>query len=146
MEIIPRTEFGRLRLVQFVADQAEVEELEDWEYDDRMWVGEAIGFTEFLRHEKRPDVLGCISLDLEALPQDVWQSVFNHLRLPLKKGLDYQDVTHLLGEPKKSYTFVPEQKTYDFVCGSREKYRVSCTIHLVRGLKFVNVISTGRHV
>jgi hypothetical protein len=38
--MISHAQFGELRLAQFRTD----EEIEDWEYMDRNWVGEAIGF------------------------------------------------------------------------------------------------------
>lgn len=144
MELIPREEFGRLRLAQFIPNGAGIEELEDWEYENRIWIGEAIGFTEWLRPERKPDVLGCLSLDLEALPQSVWQQVFDRLRLPLRQGMDFRGVVELLGEPGKVYAFVPEQKTYEFVCGSRARYKVGCTIHDENGLKYVTVIAATR--
>jgi hypothetical protein len=46
MELIPHDQFGRLRLIDFMPDAAEVVELEDWEYLDRLWLGEATGFTD----------------------------------------------------------------------------------------------------
>lgn len=144
MELVPREEFGRLRLAQFIPNGAGIEELEDWEYKDRFWVGEAIGFTEWLRPERKPDVLGCLSLDLEALPQAVWQQMFDRLRLPLRHGMGYQSVVDLLGEPDETHVFVPAQKTYEFVCGSRAKYKVGCTIHDENGLKYVTVLATTR--
>src|SRR3954447_21497271 len=53
-EMIPHTKFGQLRLKQFLPD-ADIAELEDWEYEERVWVGEAVGFSEWLRPVEDPE-------------------------------------------------------------------------------------------
>ena len=67
-ELIPYTVFGRLRLADFLPTSAEVETLTDWEYMDDVWVGDAFGFTEFLRLDEDPDVDRSVALDLAELP------------------------------------------------------------------------------
>ena len=141
MELLPYDEFGRLRLAQFVTDPSEIVELEDWEYADCLWVGEAIGFTEWLRYEDETDVLGCISLDLEALPTEIGQNILRRLNLPLIKGMNYERVVALLGEPRNVLIFVNSQKTFEFDIGTVAEYQVDCTIHQDSGLKYITIMA-----
>lgn len=141
MELISHEEFGRLRLSQFVQDASTTDELEDWEYMDCLWVGEAIGFTEWLRYQDEPETLGCISLDLEALPAEVEQKILSHIHLPLHRGMDYTQVVGVLGEPDGVQEFVAEQKSYEFNIGSASRYLVDCTIHQGSGLKYITVVA-----
>lgn len=61
---VSHAEFGWLRLADYVSTQ-EIVQLVDWEYLDHDWVGEAIGFTEWLRLESEPEVLRSIALALQ---------------------------------------------------------------------------------
>src|SRR6516165_5206795 len=98
MDLIPYERFGKLRLSQFFPDrkvvndpkdrgkgkrfvQNDITELEDWEFMDRVWVGEAIGFTEWLRLQDDPKVLRSISLHLAELPKSVAEAVFQTIGL-----------------------------------------------------------------
>ena len=54
--MISHADFEKLHLAHFRSD-AEIADLEDWEFEDRIWAGEAIGFSEWLRPEDEPDVL-----------------------------------------------------------------------------------------
>jgi hypothetical protein len=75
MELIPYDEFARLRLAQFYPDASELVPLENWEFMGGVWVGEADGFTEFLRPEDRPNELGSIEIDLSAIAEDIGNAI-----------------------------------------------------------------------
>lgn len=128
MELIPHKQFGRLRLIDFAPENAEVFELEDWEYLDKLWIGEAIGFTEWLRPVKKPNTLGALSLDLSDLPDKMSQRVFSALLLPLSRGMDYNQVISVLGEPMHSRQFTSGQTSYEFQCGTDWPYEIDCMI------------------
>ena len=59
--------FGRLRLADFVAARR-VRRLRDWELEGRVWVGEAVGFSEWLRLSDDPRVLRAATIDFQSLP------------------------------------------------------------------------------
>ena len=141
MELISHQEFGKLRLAQFVTDPGEMATLENWEYMERVWVGEAIGFTQWLRYEEDPEILGSLSLDLIELPDEISQSVFRVLALPLRQGMSYEEIVHLFGKPNCTYTFVKDRKTYEFARGVKWKYLIDCTIHEDIGLLYVTVMA-----
>lgn len=54
--MITPADFGRLRLKEFLP-VAELHQLADWHFMEDVWLGEALGFTEFLRLEREPEVL-----------------------------------------------------------------------------------------
>lgn len=141
MEIISHDHFGRLRLADFAPDGTKLVALEGWEYLDRLWVGEAIGFTEWLRYVERPDVLGALSLALSTLPDEMSQRVLAILQLPLSRGMNYSQVVGVLGEPMRSRQYVNNQTTFDFQCGSKWKYEIGCTIRDKEGLIHITIVA-----
>lgn len=140
MELIPYDEFARLRLAQFYPETAELAPLENWEFMGGVWVGEADGFTEFLRPEDRPEELGSIEIDLSAIQEEIGTAILDKIHLPLSHGMAFEEVTHHLGHPKVTNVFVADRKSYDFIVGSDFPYHVSCTIHESDGLIHVTVI------
>jgi hypothetical protein len=105
-----------------------------------LWLGEAIGFTEFLRHTARPRELGSMSVHLSDLPGGVSTAMFTALRLPLTKGMSATEVQAMLGSPKKVHSFVPESRTYEFSVNAEDPYYVSCTVDEGAGLTYVVVV------
>ena len=59
--MISHSHFGRLRLADFRPEEG-VAALENWEFMDQMWVGEAVGFSEWLRLEDEPDTLRSLAI------------------------------------------------------------------------------------
>ena len=140
MELIPYDDFARLRLTQFFPDTSELAPLTDWEFMGREWVGEADGFTEFLRPNGHPDELGSIVVDLSALPEHIGIGILDTIRLPLRCGMSLVQVTHCLGAPERTEVIVADRKSYNFTIGSRCPYYVSCTIRNSGDLIHVTVI------
>ena len=105
-----------------------------------LWTGEAIGFTEFLRHSGRPGELGSVSVDLSDLPESVSNAMIAALGLPLKRGMSREDVQAAIGEPGNVLSFVPDRLTYEYSLGGEESYYVSCTVDEGHGLTYVVVI------
>ncbi|MGV9806208.1 hypothetical protein [Micromonospora chersina] len=130
---IPHDAFGRLRLADFMAAE-HLEQLRGWEYLERCWVGEAWGFTEWLRLESAPEVTRSVAIGLVALPESTVQNMTGALRLPLRAGLNQQEITGVLGEPTGTERFVPDRVTLVFRIGAAECYELSCTVHEEQGL------------
>jgi hypothetical protein len=133
--------FGRLRLVDFLSTE-HLEQLCGWEYLDRDWVGEASGFTEWLRLDSQRDVTRSIAIDLAALPETTVQNMLAALRLPLRAGLDRQEIVAVLGEPTEIQTFVHDRVTLVFDVCAVDPYEVSCTVHQEQGLTYLTVHTT----
>jgi hypothetical protein len=135
-DVVEHNEFRRLRLRDFADD---VIDLQDWEFMDRTWVGEAIGFTEWLRPEEDPDNLGSMALDLVELSPPVSQTILERIQLPLSRGMTFAEVSSVLGEAVDSQSFVSDRTSFDFLLGNHDRYSVSCTILHQGGLIYVVV-------
>jgi hypothetical protein len=133
-------QFARIRLSQFFPAE-EIKPLKDWEYLNRKWVGEAVGFTEALCPKKQPGILKCLSLDLLALDTSMEKHFFDVLQLPLQRGMSEDDVSAVLGPSREVQQFVPQQKTIEFVLHEEYKYTIYCTIHENSGLKYVTILA-----
>lgn len=136
--MIPHTKFFPLRLSDFI-DSSEVSQLSDWEYLDRLWVGEAVGFSEWLRPESTPQHLGSLALDLADLPQSTVDSCLSAIDLPLNRGMNLPQIQAVLGPPSGSHCFVQDRTTYEFKLGGAELYDISCTVLADGGLIYLVV-------
>lgn len=135
--MIPYSAFHRLRLSAFVPAN-EIVPLANWEFDDRLWLGEASGFSEWLRLESSPEKLGSLALG-EELPQSVWAQVLEQLGLPLNLGMGRAAIEATLGSPQEERCYTPDRVTIEYRIGHRERYRVSCTVHEEKGLIYLVV-------
>ena len=138
--MITHQDFRRLRLRDFAED---VVDLDNWQFMGRQWIGEAVGFTEWLRPHDDPERLGSLALDLVDLPSEVALSVLKHLGLPLRPGMTYPEVVAELGSPIKSQQFQPDRRSYYFELGSDDRYSLSCTVHEQDGLIYLVVMSVS---
>ena len=142
--LIAYPQFAKLQLRPFLLQEPDLEPgvrlLEDWEFMGGLWLGEAIGFTEFLRHTACPRELGSMSVHLSDLPGGISNAIFAALRLPLTRGMSGTEVQAILGPPEKVHSFVPESRTYEFSVDAEDPYYVSCTIDEGEGLTYVVVI------
>ncbi|MDB4951766.1 MAG: hypothetical protein JWM27_4415 [Gemmatimonadetes bacterium] len=139
--MISYADFSRLRLAHFVRDPGEVADLDDWEFMEDLWVGEAMGFTEWLRLAEEPDVLRSLSLDMPTLSDSVAGRVLDALDLPVHYGMSLSEVVHRLGEPTDVLRFGRDRTTYEFRVGERDVYDLSCTIHHRDGLIYLVVMA-----
>lgn len=136
--MITRAEFERLRLRSFVAD---VVPLSDWEFMGRTWIGEADGFTEWLRPADSVDRLGSLSLALEDLPESVSRAVFERLEIALTPGMKLSEVEAALGPSVSTTRLCDDRLTHNFEVGTADRYSVSCTIKADGGLVYVVVMA-----
>ncbi len=152
--------FGRLRLSQFLRNipvtrktkdrgagrrftGKEIAEVEGWEYLGQVWVGEALGFSEWLRLAEDPDVLRSISLELTDLPARVVTTILHTLGLPLKPAMRLPAIEKILGESLAIEARLDDRKTYSFRCGTREIYELGCTVLNQGGLIYLTMIRMG---
>lgn len=137
--MISREQFGRLRLSTFLP-AADLAELEEWEFEDRVWVGEALGFSEWLRPADDPESLGSLSIDFARFPEDVAGRVLEAIGLPIRAGTDHEGLRDALGEPEEVCRLVPDQVDYEFRTDGPEPYRISCTVRDEGGLSYLVVM------
>lgn len=136
--MLTHKEFGRLRLSEFVPKR-QIRTLTDWEFLERLWVGEATGFSEWLRPHERPTVLESLALDMAELPGEVVDRVLTRIGLPLRRGLTKRELVALLGDPYETHVFADDRKTFDFRYAESDPYLVSCTVLNNDGLTYLVV-------
>lgn len=137
---VPYAEFRRLRLSDFVGLES-VALVADWEYMDRVWVGEAVGFSEWLCLETNPSVLGSMAVDFDGLDSSVVQRILERLGLPLCAGMGADAIARLLGEPCAERVFGPDRSTFEYLVGADDRYTLSCTVKKDGGLVYCTLIS-----
>lgn len=136
--MISHHEFAQLRLSQFFSGNS-IAKLGKWEFMDRIWVGEAIGFSEWLCPEEQPEALQSLAIDFSELPKDGCEKILRILGLPLRPGMNAEEIKREIGTPFKIYEFVPDRKSYDFRHGE-EEYMISCTVKNEGGLSYLVVM------
>jgi hypothetical protein len=133
-DVISHRAFAEMRLRDCAAD---VVDLDSWEFMGRLWVGEAIGFSEWLRPEDDPVRLGSLALDLCDLPPELSERVLGRLQLPLSRGMNLAQIRGQLGDPVGTQLFVSDRRSFDFKV---DGYSISCTVHDADGLIYIVVM------
>jgi len=140
--MIPLAEFGELRSRDFVTDE-EVTDLSNWEFLGRTWVGEVVGFTEWVRPVEDQASLGCVSIDLGALDPECARAILARLGLPLELGMTLDQVTRACGAPTHHDEYAKDRRSYYFTVGDEDSYVLSCTILHEGGLTYVVMAPKG---
>jgi len=140
--MISHARFGKLRLGQFRPD-AKIAELDNWEFMDHVWVGEAVGFSEWLWLEDKPDTLRSLAIDFSEFPEQAAAEVLRTIDLPVRAGMTVEELRELWGEPAKELRFVrvKDRVTYQFVLPGPPRYDVSCTVLNEGGLTYLVVMA-----
>jgi hypothetical protein len=136
--MISHAEFGKLRLAHF-RSESDIAELADWEFMGRIWLGEAIGFSEWLRLEDDPCVLRSIAIDFREFPAPDAAKVLDAIGSEIRCGMTFDELRSLLGQPISEYRKVKDRVTYEFVT-SAEPYNVSCTVLNEGGLTYLQMM------
>jgi len=139
--VITHRDFQQLRLRDFVP---EVTALKNWQYMGRQWIGEAVGFSEWLRPQEDSRSLGSMASDFSDLPEDVAAAVLERVQLPLRPGMSLPEIVAVLGAPQVIHRFRLDRLDYDFEVRSRDIYSVSCTVHDHDGLIYLVVMPKER--
>lgn len=138
-EMIPYTEFAKLRLDQFCSGGITKTGAPIWEWMGGDWYCDAIGFTWFGRLNRSPDETGCLELNFSEVSSRESENILSAIQLPLSAGMSLEAVREVLGEPNETISFVADRKTYEYRVNSEASYRVSCTIQNEEGLIFLSI-------
>lgn len=141
MELIPYTQFAKLRLKQFVGNDVEITEDEqaDLEWMGGLWINEGVDGATFARWENTPDELGGFEFWFSAIPASASRSILEAINFPLQPGATLAELESVLGVPDKSDSLT-EWNNYDFTIGQKQPYYVSCTVDHTKGLTGLTVI------
>jgi hypothetical protein len=137
--MIPYHDFGRLRLAAFVPD-ADLAQLEGWEFQNHVWLGEALGFSEWLRLEDDADVLRSLAIDFSEFPARAADAVLQAIQLPVRAGMSLEDLDRLLGPRIAEHRFVADRVSCDYFTPEPYRYRVPCTVLNDGGLSYLVVM------
>lgn len=157
MRLISYSKFAELRLADFLPEYPVTDSTDDpgkanrfkgdqivltdrWAYRERTWVGELLGFTQFLRLKRDPDVLRCISIDFEPISLRIAKKIISILGVAVRNHMTRKDLIFSLGQPRKIETFVPDRKSYEWVVGKPDSYHLSATVHESNGLIYFEML------
>lgn len=119
-------------------DPSLIDPLENWEFLNEISIGEAIGFSEWLRRTDAPEVLWSLSLDLLTFPAA--RRVLDDLGLnELGLGATRDELRALFGTEVKETFRREDRSTLEFAIPS---YTVYCATKYDGGLVYL-VIHTG---
>jgi hypothetical protein len=138
--MISHARFGKLRLAHFRPD-AEIAELDNWEFMGHKWIGEAVGFSEWLRLEDEPKTLRSLAIDFSEFPEEAAANVLRTIDLPVRAEMKLNEICELLGEPVKEHRFVKDRVSYEFIVPRPPRYNVSCTVLNQGGLTYLVVMA-----
>jgi len=136
--LISYKRFGELRLADFLPAKR-IRLVEDWEFEGRVWVGEAAGFSEWLRLSDDPEVLRALTIDFETFPVRTAARVLAEVGLTVRKGMTLAKLEAVLGSIRESSRFAADRETYEFRTKGRQPYEVSCTVLDEGGLTYLGV-------
>jgi hypothetical protein len=132
--------FGRLRLTDFIAAKR-VRRLRDWEFEGRVWVGEAVGFSEWLRLADDPRVLRAATIDFQSFPARAAGRALDALGIAVRKGMTVAELEAVLGRFRRTERFVADRATFELRSAGAQPYRISCTVLDEGGLSYVGVMT-----
>lgn len=139
MELISQEKFEALRLFNFVQNYTT---RKNWEYMGALWIGEAVGFTEWLRPVSEPKKTQSISIDLEGLNEETVWKVFEFLGLELEKGMTEEEIKTDFGHHFEQENLQIDRRTLNYIIGSgNNEYYLSLTITNETGLVYVNLMN-----
>jgi hypothetical protein len=131
--------FARLRLAPFRPD-VEVVALSGFEFLERRWVGEGIGFSEWLRLEDEPEELRSLAIDFAEFPPGAAAAVLAAIDLPLRPGMRLDDIRGVPGGAVEEQRLLHEDRvSHEFTVDSPARYNISCTVLHEGGLTYLVV-------
>jgi hypothetical protein len=140
VQLLPYTQFGRLRLRSYLPATIEITEDHRWEWMNGTWLYEGIGFTWFGRLETAPEETAGLEILFEEIPDDAAKRILAAIGLAVLPGMSFDQLTALLGPPQETEIFADDRKTHVFLIGSPNLYQVSCTVHETMNLIHVSII------
>ena len=140
LDLLPYSEFGRMRLSSFVPPGTEIVEQSYFEWMGGLWLHEGIGFTWFGRLMAQSDQTAGMEVFFEELDKASIERILRFLRLPLSPGMKPEKLHDLFGWPSTTKVFTSDRKTYSFRIGHGDQYQVGCTVQDEGGLIHLSVI------
>ena len=140
--MIEHDEFQKLRLGHFFPSDRVVE-LENWEFDNRLWIGDAIQFSEWLRPAYRPNKTEYISLDFAGLPRSETDVVVSTLGMEIRAGMSFEEIAEIFGIPENRSSFTDDRVTLNYKINAAEPYRLSFTLLHDGGLTCFGMMLIG---
>ncbi|RPE06017.1 hypothetical protein EGT74_27090 [Chitinophaga lutea] len=140
MDIIAYQDFHNIRLSDFYAGP-DYREVENYDFMGEQWIGELSGFNTFLRLISEPEDTKSISLDFTKDEQGITGKVLEALHLPIKNACTESDLVELFGEPHKKLRLAKDTVTMDYIIGDRYTYYLSCTLHHINGLMYLDIMN-----
>jgi hypothetical protein len=140
LDVLPYSEFGRMRLGSFVPPGTEIVEQSYFEWMGGLWLHEGIGFTWFGRLMAQSDQTAGLEVFFEELDEASIDRILRFLRLPLNPGMKPEKLHELFGWPSTTNVFTSDRKTYNFDIGHGDQYQVGCTVQDEGGLVHLSVI------
>ena len=133
-------QFSKLKFSDFFSGDLESNSTPDWEWMNTNWFVEMNGFSWFGQPFDSENQTGGLELDLESLPSECIDSIFDALQLTIHKGDDEETIKNVLGHPVDTYSFVKDKITSEYIIGNNDKYHISCTINRDDGLVFLSIL------
>lgn len=140
MDIIAYQDFHNIRLSDFY-EGPEYREVENYDFMGEQWVGELSGFNTFLRLISEPDDTKSISLDFTKDEMGITGKILEALHLPIKNACSESDLVALFGEPHKKLRLAKDTVTIDYIIGDQYTYYLSCTLHHLNGLMYLDIMN-----
>jgi hypothetical protein len=140
LDVLPYSEFGRMRLGSFVPPGTEIVEQSYFEWMDGLWLHVGIGFTWFGRLMAQSDQTAGLKVVFGELDEASIGRILRVLRLPLSPGMKTEKLHDLFGWPDTTNVFTSDRKTYNFRLGHGDQYQVGCTVQDENGLIHLSVI------
>lgn len=125
--MIDHETFKKLRLESFVPKN-ELSPLGGWEFEDRMWVGESYGFSEWLRPEEKTEDTEYISIHIPDFADEQTESISSQLDIRIEEEIEIKDLVSRYGEPSRTFEFTDDRKTFEFDVYGENPYTLSFTI------------------
>ena len=140
MELIPYSQFSKLRLRQFDPSASNEEEIAGFEFMGLVWFEELAEGVEFLRHENDPHRLGAVGITFEYVAPKLVAAILAATHLPLRHRMTMDDVASVLGASTRKEEAASEFVSHDFYCGDTDRYLVRCWFHTGEGPRGVEVM------
>lgn len=143
MDLIPYSQFAKLRLKKLVAADMNASEADGYEWLGGYGINEGVRGADFFRWEQTQGETTGFELYFDLLPDTAARAILDAIGLPLNPGMKLEQIYSVLGEPKDKDVFADRpqsRQTDNFVIGSTQPYHISCSVHGADGLIGLSVV------
>lgn len=142
MELIPYSQFAKLRLKQFVTD-GDIYESDCYEWLGGYGMSEEIRGVDFFRWERTPGETGALAICCSDVVEETGRKILEAIHLPLSPRMKLEAVHSVLGKPTKTDAFqapLNDRQSDEFVIGTEQPYHLSSIVHEDDGLIYIAVV------